>query len=366
MARNEDRTEKPTPKRKREARRKGQVARSPDVSGWVVMLAGSALVPWLFRNADRSLNSLLGAALVVTAKPSPAGAVRVMESGLGAALNLVLPVVGAFAAIAVFANVAQTGLALSLAAAKPKWDHLNPVSGIKRLFSPQSAWMLLKQTLKLAVPVGVAYASLKGLGRTLVGSQPVGMAPVLTYTGSNILGLVRDVAAIGLLLAAGDYAYQRHQLQKSMKMTKQEVKDENRQTDGDPLVKREIRRKMYRMSRARMMAAVAGADVVVVNPTHYAVALRYEPGLGRAPRVVAKGTDELALRIREEGCKHKVPVVEDPPVARALYGACDIDECIPGDLYVVVARLLAFVFTLPAVVRQAGLVHRRPVSAMLA
>ena len=204
------------------------------------------------------------------------------------------------------------------------------------------------------------------MGTTLVGSQPVDMAPVITYAGSKILGLVRDISAAGLLLAFGDYAYQRHQLQKSLKMTKQDVKDESKNADGDPLVKGQIRRKMMRMSRARMMAAIAGADVVVVNPTHYAVALKYEPGHGRAPTVVAKGVDDLARRIRDEGRKHKVPVVEDPPVARAIYAACDIDEQIPAEMYVAVARLLAFVFTLPAIVRSAGAVHRRRTSAMVA
>jgi flagellar biosynthetic protein FlhB len=131
------------------------------------------------------------------------------------------------------------------------------------------------------------------------------------------------------------------------------------------VVKGQIRRKMMRTSRARMMAAIAGAEVVAVNPTHYAVALKYEPGHGRAPTVVARGVDELARRIRDEGRKHKVPVVEDPPVARAIYSACEIDEQIPAEMYVAVARLRAFVFTLPAIVRSAGAVHRRRTSAMV-
>jgi len=151
-----------------------------------------------------------------------------------------------------------------------------------------------------------------------------------------------------------------------LKMTKQEVKEEHRQAEGDQLVKHQMRRQAYRMSRSRMMAAVITADLVVTNPDHYAVALRYEVGGGRAPRVVAKGADEMAIRIREQAKTHHVPVVEDPPLARAVYAVCDIDEQIPRELYVAVARLLAFVFMLPAIVKSSGTVHHRPTSALVA
>jgi flagellar biosynthetic protein FlhB len=149
-------------------------------------------------------------------------------------------------------------------------------------------------------------------------------------------------------------------------MSKREIKDESRQADGDPLVKREVRRKQLRLSRSRMMAAVAGADVVITNPTHYAVALRYQAGRGNAPQVVAKGLDEVALRIRAEATKHSVPIIEDRPLAQAIFAACEIDDYVPKEFYVAVARVLAFVFTLPDVVRSSGTVHRRPTSAMVA
>lgn len=366
MPKHDDKTEKPTPKRRREARRKGQVARSPDVAGWMVVLAATLLVPVLFRATGTRVTALWGEATQVMTNPTPAGALRVLQSGLGDVVALVLPLVGGFAVVAVASNVAQTGLVFAPQAAAPKFDHLNPISGIKRLVSVNSLWMLVKQVLKLACLVLVAGSILRKLGTTLVGSQPVDMAPLVSYAGSTILGMVRDVAAVGLVLGVADYAVQRHRTNKSLKMTKHEVKEENRQSEGDPTVKREVRKKQYRLSRTRMMAAVAGADVIVVNPTHFAVALSYDPAGGRAPRVVAKGTDDLAWRIRQKGTEHGVPIVEDPPLARAIYSACDVDAEIPHELYVAVARLLAFVFTLPAVVRASGAAHRRPTTALIA
>lgn len=362
----DDRTEKATPKRKKEARRKGQVAKSPDVAGWLVVLVGSMLLPALFSSADSKVKALFAQAMSVVSAPTSAAALGVLEKGLGDVLTIVLPIVGAFAAVGVAANVAQSGLAISFKAAAPKWDHLNPIAGFKRLVSVQSLWTLAKQVAKLGVLVGVAYGAVSTLDRQLMGTRPVDMAPVVAYTGARMLSLVREVAALGLVLGVADYAWQRHRLQKSLKMTKHEVKEENRQSEGDPHLRGEMRKKQYRMSRMRMMAAVAHADVVVVNPTHFAVALRYEPERGAAPVVVAKGVDELAARIREEAAGHKVPIVEDPPLARAVYAACDLDAPIPAELYVAVARLLAFVFTLPPVLRSAGFAHRRPASAMVA
>jgi flagellar biosynthetic protein FlhB len=366
VGKNDDKTEKPTAKRKKKARRKGQVAQSRDVSSWIVALAGTMLVPVLLRTGQTRLTDLWGRVANVITAPSVPGAMGVLQSGLGDVLTLVLPIAGAFAVVGVLADVAQTGGLFSLEAAAPKFDRLNPVAGVKRLFSTNSLWQLVKQTLKITLLSIIAYKVLLGLGHKLVGTQPVNMSPVVSYAGSTMLGLVRDVAVLGLLLALGDYAVQRRRHTKSLKMTKREVKDESRQSDGDPLIKREVRRKQMRLSRARMMAAVAGADVVITNPTHFAVALRYQAGRGHAPQVVAKGADDVALRIRAEAITRGVPVIEDRPLAQAIYAACEVDAYVPKDLYVAVARVLAFVFTLPAVVKASGKVHQRPTSALVA
>lgn len=361
----DDRTEKPTPKRRKEARRKGQVAKSPDVSGWIITLAATMIIPLLLRSASSKLEALIDQSTAVMQNPSPQGALAILEKGLGDVVLLVLPVVGAFAVIGVAANVAQSGLVLSPHALAPKWNKLNPLTGIKNLFSVSSLWTLFKQLLKLGALVGLAYSTVHGMGEKLIGSTPA-LGPVVSYTGGRLIAMIREVAVAGLVLAVADYAWQRHKINKSLKMTKHEVKEEFKQQEGDRLVKGQIRKKQYSMSRSRMMAAVAGADVIVVNPTHYAVALRYEASRGRAPVVVAKGIDELALRIRDVGRDHKVPVVEDPPLARAVYAACAIDDCIPPELFLAVARLLAFVFTLSPIVRAAGLIHRRPSTSLVA
>ena len=367
MARQDaEKTEKPTPKRKREARRKGQVAKSPDVSGWLVVLAASLVVPAVLHAAEGRLVSLWTLAGDVMADPTSAGALTVLTTGFADMFAIVLPTVALFAAVGVFANVAQVGFALSGEAAKPQFSRVNPVAGFKRLFSTSSLWELAKQMVKLAALVGLAYQAVERVARQTVDTGAVGIGPVVGVVGPSILGLVRTTAVIGLLLAVADYAFKKHKLNKTLKMTKHEVKEEARNQEGDPVIKRAVRRKMVTMSRMRMMAAVAGADVVVTNPTHVAVALRYAPGSGMAPRVVAKGADALAARIREEARRHGVPIVEDPPLARAVYSSCALDAQIPKELFMAVARLLAFVFTLPAVVRASGTVHRRPSSALVA
>jgi flagellar biosynthetic protein FlhB len=366
MGKNDDKTEKPSAKRKKKARKKGQVANSPEVSRWIVALAASMLIPVLLRTGQTRLTDLFGKVGNVMTAPSVAGAQGILQTGLGDFVGLVLPTAGVFAVVAVLTDVAQTGGLFSIEAAAPKFERVNPVAGMKRLFSANSLWQLVKQTLKIAVLVILAYKVLIGLGDKLVGTQPVDMSPVIAYAGSTLLGLVRDVSAVSLFLAFGDYAVQRHRHNKSLKMSKREVKEENRQSEGDPLLKRELRRKQFRLSRTRMMAAVSGADVVITNPTHFAVALRYQSGRGHAPQVVAKGADDVALRIRAEALKHGVPVIEDRPLAQAIYAACEIDSFVPRELYVAVARVLAFVFTLPAVVKASGKVHQRPTSALVA
>ncbi|HUO48986.1 MAG TPA: EscU/YscU/HrcU family type III secretion system export apparatus switch protein [Acidimicrobiales bacterium] len=364
--RDAERTEKPTPKRKKEARRKGQVAKSPDVSGWLVVLVASMVVPALVHAGETRMVGLWNQAGDVMADPSSAGALAVMGAGFTDMFALVLPTVGIMAVVGVLANVAQVGFAFSTQAAKPQFSRINPVSGFKRLFSSSSAWELLKQLLKLGALVGLAYQAVTHLARQTVMSGAIGLGPVLGVVGPSILGLVRATAAIGLVLAVADWGFKKHKLNKTLKMSKHEIKEEAKQQEGDPVIKRAVRRKMLTMSRMRMMAAIAGADVVVTNPTHYAVALRYEPGASMAPRVVAKGADAVAARIREEAKRCNVPIVEDPPLARAIYGSCELDAQIPRELFVAVARLLAFVFTLPPVVRRSGATHRRPASALVA
>ncbi|MHB1585316.1 MAG: EscU/YscU/HrcU family type III secretion system export apparatus switch protein [Acidimicrobiales bacterium] len=355
------RTEAPTPKRKGEARKEGRVARSPDVGGWVAILVATVVVPWLFSSTERRVLAVTGQARQVMSHPTVPGALAVVGPALLDVLTIVVPVALVFMAAGVLANIAQVGFGFATKAARPRLDRISPAAGVKRLASPNTVWEVVKQVLKLGILSGLGYQVFSDLTHHLAVASPVGLAPVLGFTASTLAGFVRSLAAVGLALGIADYAIQRHRLQTGLKMTKNEVKDERRQSEGDPAMRAQLRKRQYAIARSRMMAAVKTADVVVTNPTHFAVALRYESGGSSAPRVVAKGVDVVAARIRQEAATHRVPVVEDPPLSRYLFAVCEVGQPIPAEIYLVVARVLAFVYSLPASWRGVG-VHRRPPS----
>ncbi len=355
------RTEPPTPKRKKEVREEGRVARSPDVSAWLAILAGSMLAPWLFSLARSRVLAATASSAQVIGHPTVPGALEVIGAGLSDAFACAAITGGAFAALGVTASITQVGRAVSVKAARPRFSRISPKVGLQRLFSPRAGWELAKQVLKLVMLAGISYGTLRGLVTAVGGTSPASLAPLLDYAGSSLLGFMRTVSLAGLALALADYAIQRHRLSTSSRMTKQEVKDERRSQEGDPAVKARLRRHQHLLARSRAITAVRAADVVVANPTHVAIALRYDPSRAGAPRVVAKGVDGLALRIREEARLHMVPIVEDPPLARYLHAVCDVDQQVPVAVYVAVARVIAFVYSLAPGARGIG-VHRRPCS----
>jgi flagellar biosynthesis protein FlhB len=340
-----DKTEQPTAKRKREARRDGNLARSIEVVAWAQMLAAAFLLPACLGLGTRSLRQVMIQVGILVSQPDADAALRLMGKALTGGLLAVAPLALGMVAIGLIGNFAQTGLAISGKALRPKFDRINPAKGLKRLVSPHSAWEAAKTVLKLVVLTAVAWPGVSNLGAALATGGRVPSGQVLAAAASATVGLIRSTAMAGLALAALDYGFQRRRVRKGLMMTKQEVKEEYRQSEGDPMIKSRIRQRQMEVSRNRMMAAVAGANVVVVNPTHIAVALEYRPELG-APRVVAKGQGFIAKRIREEAEKHNVPIVRDVPLARTLHSACKLGQAIPADLYEAVARLLAFVFSL--------------------
>lgn len=357
------RTEPPTPKRRKEAREEGQVARSPEISGWLAVFAASLFLPWLFSLAKSRVFDVTTGAVSVMQHPTVPGAFSVLESGLLQFVEYAAIAGSVFLAIGLLASVAQVGRAASVKAARPRFTRISPKTGFKRLFSPQLVWDLAKQVLKLGLLAVIAYYSLHTIVMTVGDKSPVTLGPVLGYVASSLVDFVRTVALVGLALGLADYGYHRHRLNQQLKMTRQEVRDERKQQEGDPLVKSRLRRQQYAIARSKVIAAVKTADVVVTNPTHFAVAVQYDPSRGGAPRVVAKGVDNLALRIKEEAAAHAVPIVEDPPLARYLHATCDIEQQIPVAVYVAVARLIAFVYSLSPAMRGIG-VHRRPYSVV--
>lgn len=336
-------TEAPTPKRKREARKKGQVARAPELVMWLQIFAASMLV----KPAVASLRDAFGRTATrvsfLIEQPDPRAALHLLGSACSTTLVALLPLVGAMVGIAVFGNVAQTGLILSGHKLKPSVERLNPLKGLKRMVSKDHLADGAKMTVRLSALVGAAWPPVDRLGMRLAAQRPT-LARLASESGLAIVGLARNVALVGLAFASVDFGLQKRRILRQIRMSKQEIKDEHRSSEGDPLVRSQRRSRQMAMSRNRMMADVAGATAVIVNPTHVAVAIAYRRHSG-APRVVAKGKGDVALRIRAEAEKHGVPIVRDIPLARALHGACALGQEIPADFYEAVARVLAFVMS---------------------
>jgi flagellar biosynthetic protein FlhB len=352
----EEKTEKATPKKLKQSRKEGQVARTQDLGAWSAVLMMAMTMRWLTSRGMQQIHDLLVTTLAMTASPDTRDMFTVLRMGARIAFLLSLTMGVMVLVVGVVAAIAQGGLFFATKALKPKWSRLNPFSGIKRIFGPHALWegvkMLLKSTL-----VGIfVWRAIVGLMPMLGGLVPL-QASVQIATGAA-LGLMRDVALAGLVAAAADYAVQRRKTGKQVRMTKKEVRDEHKQAEGDPHLKSAIRSRQLAAARNRMMADVPEADVVLVNPTHVAVALRYDPAKG-TPRVVAKGAGAVASRIRELAEKHRVTLIEDVPLARALHGGCEVGQEIPPQLYQAVAQVLAFVLSMRAAGVPAGR-HRTP------
>ena len=340
-----ERTEKATPKRRNEARKKGQVARSTEVNSTVVLLAAVSALALAAPTLGSSLRGLLSETMGRVARPEVTGTTIGGLIGHWAqlAFSLMIPVLAAAAGAAILASVIQNKPAITPAAIRVDFKKLSPVGGIKRLVGTNSwvevAKSLVKIVLVAAVGAAVIWPEIDSLAT--LGDQPP--SAILDVTDALIVRLAFFILALLVPLATADAIWQRRQHEKSLRMSKQEVKEEARQSDVAPEIKGAIRRRQMQMSRQRMLAQVPSADVIVTNPTHFAVALRYGKDVS-APRVVAKGADLLAKRIREIAAEHDVAIVENAPLARTLYAEVDVDQEIPADLFAAVAEILAFVY----------------------
>jgi flagellar biosynthesis protein FlhB len=337
-------TEKPTPKKKREAHEKGQIAKTPELAAWAGVLLTGQIISSTIRVGGEQLTGLWQRVAGVIERPDSGRAMAVLGDGMMAAITTLLPLVLGLMVLGVVLNLAQVGIKPSGKRLKPSFKKLNVFKGIKNMFSVKTAWETAKTFLKFGVLLAVGWPVLTSTSHSLL-NQSGSLSQLLKITGQGALTLVRNTAAAGLVIAAADYAIQKRRIMGELRMTKQEVKDEYRQSEGDPLLRQAIRSKQMAVSRNRMISAVGHADVVLVNPTHYAIALKYEAEKG-APKVVAKGAGVIALRIRAEAETKGVPIVEDPPLTRTLFRACDLNTRIPAELFEAVARILAFVFGL--------------------
>lgn len=271
---------------------------------------------------------------------------NLIMQGILLILSTVFPIMIVAALTAVVATMYQTKMLVAGELIKPKFDKLNPLSGLKRLFSLNSLINVLKNILKITVLMAIIYTSIEGMVLSSSRYLHTGIGASLRNMGDVAVSMVIKISIAFVVLAAADYLYQRWEYEEKLKMTKEEVKEEFKQIEGDPKIKAKIKDIQRQRARARMMQQVPQADVVIRNPTHYAVALRYHPETDNAPVVLAKGQDELALRIVAVAEEHGVTVLENVPLARALYAEAELDREIPPSLYNAVAEVLVFIFKL--------------------
>lgn len=341
MAGDTDKTEKPTPKRLKKARSEGQVARTQDAAIWLGVAAGATLLPNSVTATGEQARIILAQLPSVGADPTPERDLRILAEMPMAIIHGAAPVCLAAAAGAILATVVQ-GVYPSGKGMKPNFSRMNPKQGITRMFGPKAAWEAFKALAKVVV-IGTVVAVLgRNLVPELAGGGTAPLSATIDRAKHGLETTVWAATVAGLVLALFDYAYQRRSVMKKLRMSKHDIKEEHKQQEGDPHMKGAIRSKQMAMSRNRMMAAVSTANVVLVNPTHISVALRYRPG-GGAPTVVAKGAGGVALKIRELARENRIPVVEDKPLARTLFRICGLNDEIPAELYLAVARILAFV-----------------------
>lgn len=343
----QERTEKATPKKRDDARKKGQIARGAELPAALSFLAAvvalNVLGTDIFRRVGQLIRDTSGYILQGGTIGLPDAHAMVLNAG-GVLALIVVPVVVAGFASSVAGNFAQGGLSLTSEALKPKGERFNPASNIKRVFGLDSAVNLAKSLVKLILVGTAAYTVIAPMieKSPMLVNAPVGALVVML--GETLYNLALRCGLVLLVLALADYGYAWYKHEKSLRMSKQEIRDEFKEQEGDPLVKSQRRRAGRALAQRRSIAEVPTASVVVTNPTHFAVALRYDRDKDAAPIVVAKGADHVAAKIREIARDNDVPLVENPPLARALFRTVEPNQMIPAEFFSAIAEILAFVF----------------------
>jgi flagellar biosynthesis protein FlhB len=345
MGDGQERTEQPTERRKQEARRKGTVTKSNDVIGAVAFMAIVMILPNVIVNGfDGLLIGMKSAFRAISVEPSLANAGRVTTAMAQPVLPSLALLIGIAMTVGLAGNFAQVGFKASPEAMKPSFQKLNPMNGFKRLFGKPALFDAFKGIVKLIVFSWMVYTCVRDhwveLGM-IWSLTPLG---ALSVIGNLAKSLLVRIGVVWLVLSIADYMFQKKQTDQQLKMTKQEVRQEMKDAESSPEVKGHRMRMARKFSKMRTAQAVREADVIITNPTHFAIAVQYESGKHHAPVVVAKGVDALALRMREIAKDAKVPIVENKPLARALYKQCEVGDFVPRDLFQGVAEVLAYVY----------------------
>lgn len=344
----DSKTEEPTGKRLGDARNKGQVVSSKEVGTAMLFTAATGLFYFqgetLWVSLQNKMRFFFSGA--ISGDLTPDGMSMLLDGIVQQILIDLAPFFAVFVVFAILSGIIQHGFLIAFESIKPKFSKLNPISGLKRLFSLRSLVEAFKSVLKITLISFVVYWALKDSGERILGLIATDIDFVITSMALDIMEVMLLVTLTFVALALLDFMYQQYEHIKGLRMTKQEVKDEQKQMEGDPLIKGRIRQIQREMAQRRMMEEVPKADVVITNPTHYAVALHYKQGEMLAPKLLAKGKGPLARRIREIAKEKGIAEISNPPLARAIYKDVDLGQIIPPELFKAVAQVLAYVFSL--------------------
>lgn len=344
----QERTEKPTPRRKREAREKGQVAQSTEISTALSILIGFLLLRFTGGHILSSVMAIFRTFYVglFSVQLTPDNICSYFYTVFWELIGALAPVMFGLVAIGILANYVQIGFLFTSESLVPKLDRINPIKGLKNLFSLKGLMQLAMSIFKLAIIAYVTYTVINGSLNKLVNLMAMSVRHIFSYTSSLSFEIGIKAGLIFFVLSIADYAYRRWEHERNLRMTKQEVKEEQKREEGDPLIKARIRRIQREMASQRMMSKVPEASVVITNPTEIAVAIKHELGSKEVPVVVAKGAGFIAERIRKIAKHHEIPIVENKVLARILFSTVEVEEEIPPKLYQAVAEVLAYVYRL--------------------
>jgi flagellar biosynthetic protein FlhB len=365
MAENQDgqeKTEEPTGKRLSDARNKGQIPRSRELNTMAMTMVGAVALIVFGESMIQDMGSMMTDGLTLDRREifNNAGMFEALEKHVTSGLTIITPFL-IMTVIAAFASsTALGGWSFSVENLKPKLEKLSLIKGLKRQFSPKGAMEMLKALAKFLLVGGIAILILSNTWDDMIHLGFIELSAALAGAGNILVWSFLALSSALIVLAVIDIPYQVWEHKKNLKMTKQEVKDESKDTEGKPEIRQKIRQTQVRMAMRRMMEAVPEADVVITNPTHFAVALKYDEDRSAAPIVVARGADNIARQIREKAMAHNVPIFEAPPLARALYHSTELDQEIPAGLYLGVAQVLAYVFQLRSAAKAGADVPNTP------
>lgn len=343
----DEKTEQPTPRRREKARKRGQVARSQELNSVVVIFFGVLALMIFSGHIFSNLVNLFHFNLAnIYTDLNIATTYNLFISNGSTLIKVITPVLILVGLAGLLINLAQVGVMFTVEPITPKLDKLDIIKGLKRLFSTKTLFELFRDTFKIFIIGYVAFITLKGEMNNYIPLADQEVGQIMIFATRVALKVVLRAVGALLLLAILDYAYQKFEFEKKLRMTKKELKEEFKQYEGDPLIKSRIRRIQREMARTRMLQEVPDADVVITNPSHIAVALKYDADTMSAPKVIAKGERLLAEKIKEIAIKATVPIVENKPLAKALFEAVEVGMMIPARLFKAVAEVLAYVYKL--------------------